>query len=129
VGQYEEVARRSRQGQAGYHRRGHIEALYYIGRNAFRQRRQAAAVRSFGVADSLGYTLGDKVADQAANGYSALVNLYLGMTYDELGRREAAVRCFERVLELPEWGTSHEQAKRYRKKPFARQGGEVGSPE
>lgn len=129
VGQYEEVARRSRQGQAGYHRRGHIEALYYIGRNAFRQRRQAAAQLSFAVADSLGRTLGAKVADQAANGYSALVNLYLGMTYDELGRRDEAVRCFDRVLELPEWGTSHKLAKRYRKEPFARQGGEVVSPE
>ena len=121
VGLYEEVARRSRGGQAGYHLRGHIEALYYIGKNAFRQRRREAAVRSFVVADSLGFTLGAEAKEQAANGYSALVNLYLGMTHDELGQRDAAVRCFDRVLALPERGTSHKLARSYRKEPFARQ--------
>jgi tetratricopeptide (TPR) repeat protein len=121
VGLYEEVARRSRGGQAGYHLRGHIEALYYIGKNAFRQRRREAAVRSFVVADSLGFTLGAEAKEQAANGYSALVNLYLGMTYDELGQHDAAVRCFDRVLALPERGTSHKLARSYRKEPFARQ--------
>jgi len=119
VGQYEEVARRSRARQSGYHDRGHIEALYYIGKNAFRQRRREAAVQSFTAADSLGGVLVGE-PDRVMNGYSALVLLYLGMTYDELGQHDVAVRCYERVLELPAHGTSHELARRYRATTFSR---------
>ena len=120
IGQYEEVARRSRAGQAGYHQRGHIEALYYIGKNAFRQRRREAAVGSFSAADSLARTLGPDPEDQETNGYAALANLYLGMTFDELGRQEDARQSYARVLELPEQGTSHKKARRYRGDPYAR---------
>ncbi len=120
IGQYEEVSRRSRAVAAGYHTRGHIEALYYIGKNAFRQRRRAAAIRSFAAADSLARTLGDSVDEQAVNGYCALANLYLGMAYDELGQHESSSISFKRVLELPDQNSSHDLARRYRKEPFSR---------
>lgn len=120
IGQYEEAARRSRAGAPGYHVRGHIEAAYYIGKNAFRQRRREAAVRSLALADSLARTLGDESEAQAANGYTALANLYLGMSYSELGQHDAAVKSYSRVLALPEQGKSHELARKYRKTPFAR---------
>ena len=119
VAHYEEVARRSRSRQAGYHDRGHMEALYHIGKNAFRQRRLETAVRSFVAADSLGGLLSGGPGE-ATNGYASLVLLYLGMTYDELGEHDEAVRCFDRVLELPPEGTSHELARRYRAEPFTR---------
>ncbi|MBI2504869.1 MAG: hypothetical protein HYW07_16755, partial [Candidatus Latescibacteria bacterium] len=50
---YAEVARRSQAGQAGYHRRGHLEALYYLGRDAFRRRQLDQALLFFAAADSL----------------------------------------------------------------------------
>jgi tetratricopeptide (TPR) repeat protein len=119
IAQYEEISRRSRAGQVGYHARGHVESLYYIGKNAFRHRRRDTAVRSFAAADSLVGTLGADPGD-ATMGYAALVLLYLGMTYDELGQHDEAARCFSRVLELPAHGTSHELARRYRAAPFSR---------
>jgi tetratricopeptide (TPR) repeat protein len=120
IAHYEEVRRRSRDEQAGYHTRGHIESLYYLGKNAFRQRHHDEALRHFTLVDSLARTLGPDPDDQAARGYTALANLYLGMTRDELGRREAAQEAFRRVLDLPAQGRSHELAKAYRKDPYRR---------
>ncbi len=116
---YDEVARRSRAGDPGYHIRGHIEALYYLGRNAQRQHRRQAAVRALAAADSLSYRLGEKGEVQSVRGYVPLANLYLGIALNELGDGEAARARFRRVLELPdhgdsrEGGSSHELARRY----------------
>jgi tetratricopeptide (TPR) repeat protein len=120
IGHYEEIARRSRDNASGYHIRGHIEAVYYIGKNAFRQRRREAAIGNLALADSLASTLGDASDEQVANGYTALANLYLGMTYSELGQQDAAVQSYARVLDLPQQGRSHELARKYRKEPYAR---------
>ena len=116
---YEEVAARSRAGDPGYHTRGHIEALYYIGRNAQRQHRRQAAVRALAAADSLSYGLGEKAKAQSVRGYVPMANLYMGIALYELGEREAAGAPFRRVLDLPdhgdtrESGTTHDLARRY----------------
>lgn len=118
VAVYEEVEARSRAGHPGYHARGRIEALYYIGRNAQRHHRRREAVRALAAADSLSYGLGRKGEDQAVRGYVPLANLYLGILLDELGDPEAAGLRFRRVLELPDHrgggeGSSHGLARRY----------------
>lgn len=118
VAQYHDVVHRSDAGQAGYHTRGHIEALYYVGKNAFRLRRHETAVRTLTRADSLVQVLAEGNKPSATNGYAALALLYLGMTQDELGDHKAATRSFDRVLQLPEQGKSHVLARRYREQPY-----------
>ena len=118
---YEEVIRRSRQGRVGYHVRGHIEALYYVGKRAFVKGRFGQARSSLAAADSLSYSLGDKPKEQIVRGYVPLANLYLGMALDQQGRRSEALERYERVHRLPEYGATHKLAKKYEKTPYGNQ--------
>ncbi|MEE2657451.1 MAG: tetratricopeptide repeat protein [Candidatus Latescibacterota bacterium] len=118
---YEDIRSRAAKGWPGYHRRAHIEALYYIGRHAFRERDASTAATVFSRADSLSYGLGDDLDLQAFRGYVSLANLYLGMSLDELGRRAEAMRRYDRVLRLPAKGSSHKRAEGYKREPFTRE--------
>jgi len=111
---YEEYVRRSHQGQSGYHVHGRLEALYYLGKYAFFQRRLGAASDAFAAVDSLGGA-SQREDDQA---YVALANLMLGMTCDLQGARERAVQRYERVRTLKNQGESRELAKKYLKEPY-----------
>ena len=111
---YQEVVRRSREGRAGYHARGHVEALYFLGKHAFYQGRLQDAEEAFATTDSLGRGL-DEEGDR---GYVALASLLLGMTYDLQGKRGLAVACYERVAKLGEQGDSHARARQYLEEPY-----------
>jgi tetratricopeptide (TPR) repeat protein len=100
-----------------------MESLFYIGKRAFNLRRSQDAIRAFAAIDSLSYTLGEDVEVQAMRGYTALANLYLGMAYDETGRRELALASYQRVRQLPRQRRSHELAKRYQKTAYTRSPG------
>ena len=116
---YSEVIERARAGGRGYHLRSRVEARYYLGKHAFLQHRLAAAAVHFGVADSLGRTLGADLNGQSVRKYVILVNLYLGMIRDELGQRDAALRQYARVRELPDHGDSHRLARQFQKTPYS----------
>jgi tetratricopeptide (TPR) repeat protein len=111
---FQEVVHRSEEGRVGYHVRGHVEALYYLGKHAFYQNRLQDAAAAFTAADSLGRTLSEK----SENDYATLTNLLLGMTYDLQGKRTAAVACYERVEELDGDGANHKLARQYLEKPY-----------
>ena len=117
---YEEVIDRSRREEAGYHRRGLIEAFYYVGKNAFRLRQYEEATAAMIEADRLSHDLGSDMELQAARGYTPLANLYAGMALDLAGRRAEAMERYDRVLELPAQGKSHKLADRYRRKAYER---------
>lgn len=110
---YRQVVAESQRGARGYHTRGQIEARYYLGKYAFTKNRLDEARTELETADSLSLSLGARPEDQAVRGYVSLANLYLGMTYDQLGRRAEAIRCYERVRSLPEHGASRKLAKKY----------------
>ena len=110
---YRRAVEESQRGARGYHTRGQIEARYYLGKYAFTKNRLDEARSEFEIADSLSLSLGVRPQDQAVRGYVALANLYLGMTYDQLGRRAEAIRCYERVRSLPGHGASRKLAKKY----------------
>jgi hypothetical protein len=122
VAAYEEVVRRGQAGAPGYHTRGRIEAHYYIGRYAYRARRLDACVEALSAAEDLSYRVGDEPEAQNVRGYVPLANLYLGMAYDELRRRDAALARYERVLALPNHARSHKLAKGYRESAYRRGG-------
>ena len=120
---YREYVQRSEEGRAGYHPRGRIESLFYIGKQAFALGRSEDAIRAFATIDSLSYTLGKESEVQAVRGYTPLANLYLGMAYDETDHRELALDCYRRVRQLPRQRRSHELAKRYQKTAYTRSPG------
>ena len=74
----------------------------------------------FANVDSLSRGLGMRPKDQEVRGYVALSNLYLGMALDHEGRREEAIKSYQRVRALPKYGASHKLAKRYQRKPYQR---------
>jgi len=115
---YGEVIERSRVGRPGYHVRGHIEALYYVGKRAFFDRRYERAVRVLSAADSLSLGLGADPKQQSVRGFVALGNLCLGMVLDAQGNRDEALLRYARVRRLPAFGTSHKLARKYERRAF-----------
>jgi tetratricopeptide (TPR) repeat protein len=109
---YAEVARHSEAGQTGYHRRGHLEAVYYLGRDAFRQRQLELALRNFSAADSLGQGLEKDLH------YLALAALNRGMCLDLLGRRPEALAAYRQVKRQPDYRQSHDLADQYLETPY-----------
>ena len=120
VPSHRDVLARSVRGERGYHTRGQIEAHYYLGKYAFIKSRLEEARDELAKADSLSWTLGENPQEQAVRGFVALANLYLGMTYDQLGRRPEALHAYERVRRLPKHGASHKLASRYAKTAYAK---------
>lgn len=110
---YAEVVRRSQAGQVGYHRRGHLEALYYLGRDAFRRRHLDQALQAFAAADSLGQGL------EEDHNYLALAALNRGMCLDLQGRRPEALQAYRQVKARPDYRQSHDLADKYLKTPYA----------
>ena len=111
---YEEVIRRSREGRTGYHVRGHVEALYYVGRSALYWRRLEKAKAALAAADSLG----PRADGKRTRRFMVLANLMLGKIHDVQNKRRLAVERYERVLELPDFSNCHEQARKYLKEPY-----------
>lgn len=109
---YAEVARRSEAGQTGYHRRGQLEACYYLGRDAFRRRQLDLALQAFVAADSLGQGLKDD------HDYIALAALNRGMCLDLQGRRPEALQAYRQVKARPDYRQSHSLANQYLKNPY-----------
>ena len=111
---YEEAIRRSREGRTGYHVRGQVEALYYVGRSALHWRRLEEAKTALAAADSLGPAADSKRTRR----FMVLANLMLGKIHDVQGKRRQAVERYDRVLELPDFSNCHEQARKYLKEPY-----------
>ncbi len=109
---YAEVIRRSQVGQVGYHRRGQLEARYYLGRDAFRRRQLDQALDFFATADSLGQGL------EGDHNYVALAALNRGMCLDLQGRRPEAIQAYRQVKARPDYRQSHDLADQYLKTPY-----------
>ena len=110
---YKQVAARSRQGWAGYHRKGFVEAVYYLGKTSFYLHRHGPARRHLAAVDSL-----ESVTSPEKGGYAAAANLFLGMIADFEADRPAAVVHYERAAELG-GGETKRLARQYLKEPYA----------
>jgi hypothetical protein len=117
---YTDYIQRYTAGQTGYHKRGRIEAHYYIGRRAFMQHRLHKAIAAFVQADSLGALL-EEESSERMHGFIVLANLYLGRTYDLLGQREKAIARYRRVKKLKKYKNTHKMAALYLKNPYTGQ--------
>ena len=118
---YTDYIQRHLAGQIGYHIRGSMEAHYYIGHNAFMQRRFTQALIAFSQTDSLGNLLASESSERML-GYIVSANLYLGRTYDLQGKRQEAITRYRRVKKLNRYKNTQESATQYLKEPY------TGSP-
>lgn len=111
---YEEVIRRSEAGRTGYHLRGHIEALYHLGKFALYRYQLNLAETRFAAAGRLGAALDHP----EENAFAVMARLMLGMAYDAQGKRQEALVCYEQVKGMEEHGDSRKLARKYLKEPY-----------
>ena len=111
---FEQIAARSRQGRAGYHQRGFVEAAYYLGKSSFYRNELRPAKTHFSAVDSLEATL-----PSAEAGYAAPANLFLGMIGDLRSDHELATVHYERAIQLSEKGDTRRLARKYLETPYS----------
>lgn len=59
-----------------------------------------------------------EVDKKEASGFQINAVLYLGMINDLLGKRDDAVRCYNQLLDMREYGESRNKAKQYLQNPY-----------
>ena len=123
VGQAEESARifgeivaRSRSGRFGYGSVAEREARYYLGLDEMRRGTLDSALVHFYRCDELSRT----IDAEKWTGFMTLANLKIGMIYDLQGKRDLALRQYEKVLEMKDVQSAHDQARRYQTSPYGK---------
>jgi tetratricopeptide (TPR) repeat protein len=62
--------------------------------------------------------LSKKIDKDDASGYFVNALLYEGMVLDKLGEREEALRCYNQLLDIKEYNSSHTSAKMFINEPY-----------
>ncbi len=110
---FQEVAERQVEGRPGYTGALAEEALYWLARGEMAGQRFASALQYL---DRLDYLVAERNYDTYLR---AAGRLRRGMTYDALGRRDDAVRCYREVLAMNPEGDVRDRAREFLAKPFA----------
>jgi tetratricopeptide (TPR) repeat protein len=111
---FREIGDRVQRNFRGYTSAVEREAIYYLGLCAMNSRRFDSALQEWYRCDALSRQLDVR----EASGFMVMANLKIGMIYDLQGRRELAVRQYEKVLAMKEYKDSVVQAERYLKTPY-----------
>ncbi|HZF07496.1 MAG TPA: tetratricopeptide repeat protein [Thermoanaerobaculia bacterium] len=110
---FQQVAERQVDGRPGYSGAIAEEALYWLARGEMASRRYADALQYL---DRLDYLAQERNYDAYMK---AAGRLRRGMTYDALGRRDDALRCYHEVLDLGVEGDVRARAQEFLNRPFA----------
>ncbi|HVS00561.1 MAG TPA: tetratricopeptide repeat protein [Thermoanaerobaculia bacterium] len=111
---FQEVAERQVAGEPGYSGALAQEALYWLARGEMESGRYEGALQYL---DRLDYLAAEREYDPY---YRAAGRLRRGMTYDVLGRRDEAVRCYREVLAIKGTGDVHDRAQEFLSRPYGR---------
>ena len=90
------------------------EAAYYIGLYYRDTRKADSSVVWLKRSEQLSLQADGK----EESGYLINTTLYLGMMYDIMGQRDDAIRYYNKVMNLREWGSSRVSAKQYLQSPY-----------
>ena len=101
-------------GFPGYNERVTREATYYIG-NWFKIEGQMDSAIAY---LKISARLSKKLDKKKQTGFLANSLLYLGMAYDDLGYRKLAVEKYKETLDVEDFHSSHQLAKKYLKRPY-----------
>ena len=111
---FQEVAERQVAGDPSYSGALAQEALYWLARGEMESGRYEGALQYL---DRLDYLAAEREWDPY---YRAAGRLRRGMTYDVLGRRDEAVRCYREVLAIKGTGDVHDRAQEFLSRPYGR---------
>ncbi len=101
----------------GYERYAAREATYYIGLSLYEKGDYENALKYFYKCDE-----GSRVLDKSSghSGFMVLSNLYVAKIFDIQGKRQYAIKQYEKLLKMKDYDNSHSQAKTFLKTPFKR---------
>jgi tetratricopeptide (TPR) repeat protein len=108
---FEEVIAHHEAGEPGYTDGLSQGAWYHLGRSHMSAGHLEEALVAFTELDEL-------ASSDERSVYRAMGRLRAGMAWDRTGYRDEAITAYRAVLSLPKVADSHDQAKRYLKKPF-----------
>ncbi len=111
---FQEVSERQVAGEPGYSGALAQEALYWLARGEMESGRYEGALQYL---DRLDYLAAEREWDPY---FRAAGRLRRGMTYDLLGRRDEAVRCYRDVLAIKGVGDVRDRAQEFLAKPYGR---------
>ena len=97
----------------GYDRLTAREAMYYIGLALMRKKQLDEALKYFYKADE-----GARVMDKESTGFMVNTNLYIGNIYDIQGKRQLAIKQYQKLLKMKDFDGSHSKAQRYIKNAY-----------
>jgi tetratricopeptide (TPR) repeat protein len=113
---WREILKRCMSKQFGYERYTAREAMYYIGLALFERGNYENALRYFYKCDE-----GSRILDKdGPSGFMVMANLYAGKILDIQGKRNYAIKQYEKILKMKDYNSSHETAKYYLKNPYKR---------
>jgi tetratricopeptide (TPR) repeat protein len=90
------------------------EAMYYIALALQRNGDYQQALRYYYKCDE-----GSRALDKKRpSSFMSMTNLNIGKIYDKQGKRERAIYQYRKVLRMPNFNTTHDDAKKYINEPF-----------
>jgi tetratricopeptide (TPR) repeat protein len=114
---FRDITVKAEKGVRGYrHDKPLREAYYYIAYD-FRNKGILDSAETFFLKCA---EVSKRVDTDSESGFLINSYLYLGMIKDAFGKRKEAVRYYNALLEMKEYGRSHELAKEYLEKPYKR---------
>jgi hypothetical protein len=123
LGQWEEAAAtfgeilaRTRSGKLGYGPVVEREARYYLGVAGMQQGALDSALVHFYRCDELSRT----IDAEKWTGFMTLANLKIGMIYDLQGKRDMALKQYEKVLDMKDYQSAHDQARQFKTTPYGK---------
>jgi tetratricopeptide (TPR) repeat protein len=111
---FSEILGKVHEGELGFTRTVEREARYYLGLREMRRDNLGVALDHFYRADELCRTLDA----EKFTGYMTMTNLKVGMIYDLQGKRDLALRQYEKVLDMNDFQSAHDLAERYKTAPY-----------
>ncbi len=111
---FDDVLKRCREQRLGYNDVTEREAEYYLGQCALNRKALDAALGHFFRCDELSRKLDRK----GPSGFMVMANMRIGNVYDLQGKRELAVRQYEKVIGWKDYKGSVSTAEQFVKVPY-----------
>jgi len=111
---FRDIYIKAKRGMPGYNKRFEREATYYLGMDFKLKEKTDSAAVYFEKSEKLSREL-DK---ENESGFLINTVFYLGMLYDQMGKRDKAIKYYNETLQLRDRNDSHKLAEQYLKTPY-----------
>lgn len=111
---FRDIYIKAKRGMPGYNKRFEREATYYLGMDFKLKEKTDSAAVYFEKSEKLSREL-DK---ENESGFLINTVFYLGILYDQMGKRDKAIKYYNETLQLRDRNDSHKLAEQYLKTPY-----------